>query len=142
MKEEGIWYHLTSAEKLTKRYFIKHLPEDIPDNLSPIQMAIIDYLQFNQEKVIYQKDICNEFNIRRSTASGVLKNMEKNNIVISKVMGRNKMIKLSDDFLIKYKDNYPDIRNLEYLMEKGFTKKEIRELIKYLKKIQDNLREE
>lgn len=141
MKEESIWYHLASTNKLIKRYFIKHLPNDIPKHFSPIQLAIINYLDFNKTTV-YQKDICNEFNIRRSTASGVLKNMEKNNIISSEAIGRSKVIRLSDTFMKKHHNKCPDIKKLEKLIEKDFTEEEIKELINLLEKIENNLKEE
>jgi len=141
MSNLSIWYHLTSTNKCIKRYFIKHLPKSFPNKVSPIQMAIIDYLDLNGN-IMYQKDICREFNIRRSTASGIIKTMEKNNIVVSRMIGRNKEIKLSDTFIKKYANKYPDIKKLEKLMENNFTEEEKAELIRLLEKVENNLKEE
>ena len=41
----------------------------------------IRYLYDNREKEIFQKDIEKEFSIRRSTASNILKLMEKNGLI-------------------------------------------------------------
>ena len=42
---------------------------------------IIGYLAENPQRSLFQKDVENEFHIRRSTASAVLKLMEKNGLV-------------------------------------------------------------
>ena len=51
-------------------------------NISPIQVRIVKYLVKQNNKAILQKDMEYIFNIRRSTVSGVIKTMEKNNIII------------------------------------------------------------
>ena len=54
--------------------------------LTGTQMLIIEYLaSFAQNKSIYQKDIEHEFNIRKSTATNVLRLMEKKDLITKKV---------------------------------------------------------
>ena len=54
--------------------------------LTGTQMLIIEYLaSFAQNKSIYQKDIEHEFNIRKSTATNVLRLMEEKNLITKKV---------------------------------------------------------
>lgn len=67
--------------------------------VSPAQIRIVEYLSVNKDKKIYQKDIERLFKIRRSTVSGILKTMEKNDIirrVDSLVDARSKEIILTD----------------------------------------------
>ena len=50
--------------------------------LTPMQGWIIDYIYNNQnENDIFQRDVEAEFTIRRSTATGILKLMEKNGLI-------------------------------------------------------------
>jgi DNA-binding MarR family transcriptional regulator len=49
--------------------------------LTIMQNWIIGFLDMNEGKEIFQKDIEAEFNIRRSTATGILKLMEKNGFI-------------------------------------------------------------
>jgi len=54
--------------------------------LTGTQMLIIEYLaSFAQNKSIYQKDIEHEFNIRKSTATNVLRLMEEKDLITKKV---------------------------------------------------------
>ncbi|WP_294836872.1 MarR family winged helix-turn-helix transcriptional regulator [uncultured Lactobacillus sp.] len=54
--------------------------------LTGTQMLIIEYLaSFSQNKPIYQKDIEHEFNIRKSTATNVLRLMAEKDLITKKV---------------------------------------------------------
>ncbi|GEN48534.1 MarR family winged helix-turn-helix transcriptional regulator [Ligilactobacillus pobuzihii] len=67
--------------------------------LTDTQMSIIDYLSsFPQDKSIYQKNIETEFNIRKSTATNILRLMEQKKLIIrtsSKQDSRLKKISLT-----------------------------------------------
>ena len=60
-------------------------------NVSHTQVRIISYL--NKENVVYQRDIEQKFNLKRSTVSGILDTMEKNNLI--------KRINSKDDLRLK-----------------------------------------
>ena len=67
--------------------------------LTGTQVQIIHYLAGHKQTNIYQRDIEREFNIRRSTATNILKTMEKNDLVIRHSVqndSRLKRIVLSD----------------------------------------------
>lgn len=67
--------------------------------LTGTQVQIIYYLSSHSNDIIYQKNIESEFNIRRSTATNILKTMEKNDLIIRRVVqsdSRLKKIILSD----------------------------------------------
>jgi len=67
--------------------------------LTGTQIQIIHYLANTTRDNVYQKDIEKEFNIRRSTATNILKTMEKDDLVIrrsSKTDSRLKRIILAD----------------------------------------------
>ncbi|MBA1394923.1 MarR family transcriptional regulator, partial [Lactobacillus sp. XV13L] len=54
--------------------------------LTGVQIQIIDYLNhLPQNQFVYQKDIEQEFNIRRSTATSVLQKMEENQLIMRNV---------------------------------------------------------
>ncbi|AKP02709.1 hypothetical protein ABB44_03200 [Companilactobacillus farciminis] len=67
--------------------------------LTGTQVQIIHYLSNNHQEHIYQKNIEQEFNIRRSTATNILKTMEKNDLILRRTVqndSRLKRIVLSD----------------------------------------------
>ena len=103
---------------------------------------IMKYLLKNQESLVFQQDICDTFNLRRSTVSGMLTTMEKNGILIRKVASedpRKNEIKLTEVFLSNTKKISLELINLESILEQNFTLEEKEELIRLLKKLAGNL---
>lgn len=67
--------------------------------LTGTQVQIIHYLATSDKQDVYQKDIEGEFNIRRPTATNILKTMEKNDLILRRSTNhdsRLKQIILSD----------------------------------------------
>ncbi|WP_119325497.1 MarR family winged helix-turn-helix transcriptional regulator [Companilactobacillus musae] len=67
--------------------------------LTGTQVQIIYYLSNCSKETVCQKNIESEFNIRRSTATNILKTMEKNDLIIRRPIkndSRLKRIVLSD----------------------------------------------
>lgn len=60
--------------------------------LTGTQVQIIHYLSNNHQEHIYQKNIEQEFNIRRSTATNILKTMEKNDLILRCTVQNDQMI--------------------------------------------------
>lgn len=50
-------------------------------DLTGLQLSLIDYLAKRQDKLILQRDIENEFNIQRSTATTMLQLMENKGLI-------------------------------------------------------------
>ena len=66
---------------------------------SPLQVAIASYLDNNNDKVIYQKDLQEEFNISKAAISDVIDSMEKKGVlerIPSSIDGRKNRILLTD----------------------------------------------
>ncbi|MDN6146817.1 MAG: MarR family transcriptional regulator [Atopostipes suicloacalis] len=62
--------------------------------LTGTQLSIIDFLSSNsQNGAIYQKDIENEFNIRKPTATNILKLMEEKGLIIRKASSQDVRLK-------------------------------------------------
>ena len=140
-----IGYHIVNTEKLIGRYILDKFNKKAQHRVSPMQVMIMKYLLKNQNKKIFQQDICDTFNLRRSTVSGILTTMEKNNIIIRKVARedpRKNEIKLTKIFVNNAKEVSCELINLESLLEQNFTQEEKDELIRLLKKLEGNLMEE
>lgn len=109
--------------------------------LTGTQMLIIEYLaSFAQNKSIYQKDIEHEFNIRKSTATNVLRLMENKGLIYKKVDQRDTRLKaiLLTDKAIKLEEkitNYFISSENSYAAILGTdTKKELIENLQKLNK--------
>lgn len=112
-------------------------------NLSHTQASILRFLYGNKDKVIYQADIEKEVDVRRSTISGVLDTMEKNNLITrktSKKDARKKEIALTIDSLNKHKEIDKKIAKFENELLKGIDEKELITFINVIDKLKENLK--
>ena len=76
-----VGFEIKTVHNLLKRDF-----ESLPihkemKNITAMQKWIIGYLSDNDKKDIFQRDLEEEFSVRRSTATGILQLMEKNNLI-------------------------------------------------------------
>lgn len=81
MKENSILSQIKSLEKLIVRNITGIGFQNIEAIPTPTQMQIIKYILENNDKEVYQRDLEKVLNLRRTTVSGVLQTMEKNNLI-------------------------------------------------------------
>ena len=103
---------------------------------------IIGYLNRNQDRDIFQRDIEQQFTITRSTASRVLSLMEKKGLIERQSVAhdaRLKKITLTE----KAKDISAIMRHdadeMERQLIKGFSEEEIKTLCTYIERMKANL---
>ena len=144
-ENNSIGYHIVNAEKLIGRYILDKFNKKAQHRVSPVQVMIMKYLLKNQNKKIFQQDICDAFNLRRSTVSGILTTMEKNNIIIRENVkddNKSKEIKLTDDVYKRANDLVKELKELDLELLKDVNKEDLEVFMRVLKNIQDNLKEE
>jgi len=143
MEDKRIGKELRNTQSLITRYIMKHM-KNKEKFLSAIQIDIMLYLSKTKGNV-YQKDLEKEFNLRKSTISGILKTMEKNEIIEKiegKEDGRSKQIIWTEKGK-KISKNYAEkIDKMEELLQKNITKQELNIFFKVLTQIKFNLEEE
>ena len=101
-ENNSIGYHIINTDKLIGRYILDKFDKKARHRISPMQVMIMNYLLKNQNKKVFQQDICDTFNLRRSTVSGILTTMEKNDIIRRKVDAedpRKNEVKLTKIFI-------------------------------------------
>lgn len=111
--------------------------------ITEVQGHIVTYLYDNASSgPIYQKDVEKHFNIRRSTATVILKRMEKAGVILRTVSGedaRKKSIVLTD----KAKKLHPRVRSeilkAEEQARRGLTPGEVAEFIRVAEVIGKNI---
>ncbi len=81
MKEYKLLYQIKALEQLVARLFIYSDMSDSLFHITPTQMQIIKYILKHPKENTHQKDLENILSLRRTTVSGVLKTMEKNNLI-------------------------------------------------------------
>lgn len=135
-------YELRSISNLIKRYIYRSAVNANCDQYSEVQGMIIGYLSKNKEKDVFQKDIEEIFTIRRSTVTGILQSMEKNNLIIRENVpydARLKKIVLTD---LGEKINIHIIREMrkfEETITKGVSDEELEMFVQVLNKFKNNI---
>lgn len=105
----------------------------------------ISYFYENRKNDIFQKDFENEFSIRRSTASSILKTMEQNGFVERVSVpydARLKKIVLTDKAIKIHKTIINDIEKREQRLRNGISQNEIDNFLNTLDKLMANMEEQ
>ena len=100
------------------------------------------YRQQNKGLDVYQKDIEQEFNISRSTATELLQNLEQNEFLTRKANesdGRLKKIVLKEKGIKLQKEVIKTFELVENKLLDGFSKNEKEQLFNFLGRIRKNL---
>ena len=98
----------------------------------------------SQTEDIYQKDIEEEYSIRPSTATQLLKQMEKNGLIIREPEAydnRLKMIVVTDKALLYKQQVIEDLTTLEETLIKGISETDLQVFFRVTEKMMDNLSE-
>ncbi|MBR2448353.1 MAG: MarR family transcriptional regulator [Clostridia bacterium] len=104
----------------------------------------ISYFFDNSDKDIFQKDFENEFSIRRSTASNILKTMEQNGFIKRESVesdARLKKIVLTEKAINIHKSVLRSINEREERLRKGLTAEEAETFLKITDKLIANMEE-
>lgn len=129
-----------------KRLFSIHNNDKISHCFpSPLQFKIIDFLEENKDKDIYQKDLEKSLHISKAAISGVIKAMEKKGVIeripVLNDARKNKIIlsAKSEEF---YKVRKNDMKLVSEELVFGITDKELKEFRKIINKMRKNLNKE
>lgn len=111
----------------------------------PLQITILAFLIDNKDKVIYQKDLENEFKISKAAISDVLNTMENNNM-IKKVQeendARKKRILLTDESYENYKNMESKKQEALNSILKDISEEDIKKFIEVAEKLKENMKKE
>ena len=142
--ENCIGLEIRNLSNLIRRDVEKHADELEFKPNKGVRGWAIDYFYENRDKDIYQKDFEEKFSIRRSTASNMLKLMEKNGLIVRKSVdsdARLKKIVLTEKAVKVHNFIAEDIEKREKKLRKGLTDKEIEAFFSVIQKIKSNIEE-
>ena len=113
------------------------------EGITRMQCWVIGYILDNvEDKDIFQKDVEIVFNIRRSTATGILQLMEKNNLITREAVAcdaRLKKLILTEKALGIHRKIEAQINLVEQRIAKGLTEEEIQTFFGLIDKISKNI---
>ena len=97
-----------------------------------------------QTEDVFQKDIEEEYSIRPSTATELLKQMEKNGLIVREPVDYNNRLKkiVVTEKAMRYKQQVvEDLTELEETLVKGIPETDLQIFFKVIEKMMDNLSE-
>lgn len=127
-KEDHLGFKINTISHLIRRSMdIKNESANIPE-LTRSQVWVIRYISEEGEKGdIYQRDLEKAFNIRRSTATGILQLMEKKGLVERLPVPRDARMKklVLTDYAVQINEKMKEnIDTMENVLRKGITEEE------------------
>lgn len=140
MKERKILFEIKMLDNMIDRKICGSVEKN---NLTHTQTRVLKFLYDNRDRKVYQTTLEKEVDVRRSTISGVLDTMEKNNLIIRKNSSddaRKKEIALTLVSLNKHKEIAQKIANFERDLLRGITKEEVDTFIEVIDKLKGNLK--
>lgn len=112
------------------------------ENLTTMQIWIMHYLYDNQDRDVFQRDLEADFNIRRSTVSGILQILERKGYIKRQSVAhdaRLKKITLTEEANRLYRHILQQLCLMEQKMTKNILDEEWMVFYKVLEKIKENL---
>ena len=132
------------ADLKLSRNLSAHVRKSEVDEVTMMHGWIIRYLYENREQDIFQKDIEEEFNIRRSSATVMLQGLEQRGYIRRTQIekdARLKKIELTEKARKLQKRVRSEIDRFHEQLEKDLSKEEKEEFLRLLDKIKSNLKE-
>lgn len=143
MEDKNIFNSIKELEKgIVRKIMSEASHDEMYSKPSIAQMQIIKYILKHDGKTIYQRDLEEVFNLRRATISGILKTMEKNNVIIRVCDpndARGKIVILSDDAKKFFKEKETLFKKIETVLKKDISKEELEIFYKVILKMRDNI---
>jgi DNA-binding MarR family transcriptional regulator len=139
---ELLGFRIRSVWQQVKRLMNRHLTENNSYGLTGMQFAIVSYLaKESAERDVFQKDLEQKFDIRKSTVTGILNTMERDGLLLRETVpydARLRKMILTDKALQAKQNTEQVIDSVESQLSKGLTEEEITTFLSILEKISKN----
>jgi len=141
--EKSIGFEIKSLSNIIKRSIDKQIAEHCDAGPSVTHGWIIGYIYDNMRQGdVFQRDLEAKFNIRRSTATGILKIMEKNGLIVREPVeydARLKKLVLTSKAIEIHESIVREINAIENAMRKGLSQEELDAFFATMEKIKSNI---
>ena len=135
-------FRIRSVWQQVKRLMNRHLTENDGYGLTGMQFAIVSFIaKESTERDVFQKDLEQKFDIRKSTVTGILNTMERDGLLLRETVpydARLRKMILTDKALQAKKNSEQVIDTVENQLSKGLTEEEITTFLNILEKISKN----
>jgi len=140
---KNIIYKIKDLDKSINTYISQNITISIKyPKLTRTQIQIINCINNQKNKKIYQKDLEKKLNMTRASISGVLKTMEKNQILTkqkNKNDARINQITLNESFSKEYSKNKEKLNTIQNIVTSNINSQDIDIFLKVLNKMKSNI---
>ena len=145
MEKKSIGMEIKNIDNMIMRKILSESKNHSNICLSPVQIGIIKYIIKHKNEKIYQKDIEKELLLRKSTVSGILQTMEKNQLikrVDSDIDARSKQIIITDMTINMANQMRIKASKFEQLLCQNISDEDLKIFFKVTNQIKENLTKE
>ena len=138
---ESVIFEIKSASNLIKRKIDSLMAASEEDGVTGMQGFVIGFLSRHPDQDVFQRDIEEEFKIRRSTATGILQLMEKNGLLERHAVpsdARLKKLVLTQKGKDRHQRFLNNVERVEREAKAGLTEQEIKDFLNTLHRIEKN----
>lgn len=142
MRNNEIGFEIKALNNLIKRRVEMSETMEEVEHLTGVHGFVIGYISDHDDEDIFQRDIEEKFEIRRSTATGIINLMEKNGLIIREKVdydARLKKLVLTDKAREINKLVEDDISRIEKTITKGIDEADLEIFCRVVNKMKDNL---
>ena len=135
---------LLSTVNMLRRHIYNNRAEmqDPKNHPTSTQAWFLVYIVQRKGQDVFQKYLETQFNVRGSTATEILKAMERKGLILREPLPQNKRAKkitLTPKGLAICQENHRRIMEIENKLLTGFEQEEIRQLLEFLSRMQQNM---
>ena len=135
---------LLSTVNMLRRHIYNNRAEmeDPKNHPTSTQEWFLVYIVQRKGQDVFRKDLETQFNVRGSTATEILKAMERKGLILREPLPQNKRAKkitLTPKGLAICQENHRRIMEIENKLLTGFEQEEIRQLLEFLSRMQQNM---
>lgn len=141
--DKSMGLRLKSVNNMIRRALDAKFSEEGMEEVCGMQGPLIGYIfEQSRSRDVFQRDLEKEFNIRRSTATVMLQNMEQKGFIVREPVeqdARLKKIVLTDKAIELHNAIRRSIDVFNTYLEAGITQEEKEEFFRILDKVTENL---
>ncbi len=144
MNEKPVGFVIRGLSKMIGRKADSCIGRRELDSLTGTNGWIIGYLAHNADRDIFQKDIEEEFSVRRSTVSRVVTLMEQKGLLRREAVmsdGRLKRLVLTDKATEIHKSIEASLEETEQQLVRGISEEDMRVFLRVVHRMEKNLEE-
>lgn len=137
-----IGFEIRILSNLIKRHIDNTILRKSGETITGVHGRVLGYLYRNTDKDIFQKNLEEEFSIRRSTATAILQLMEKNQYIIRKPVeydARLKKLELTSKGTELHLKIIKDIDQFEEQLISGISQEELDMFFTTIEKLKANI---